>query len=192
MFHQCNETVSHSYLHISICFCCLFQISFQEFKNKLLEPGLVDRVVVSDKSVAKVYIKSSPQAASQTQNNDTTSDSRTVPTRPAPSKLKFHFNIRNPESFEERLERAQEALRIDPHDYVPVIYPSEKTSYQLLNSFVRAAIVGLLIFDLILNRMQLLDIDVTEWGIFSTFNNIMADVTKMDKNFKNKVAFFVS
>ncbi|XP_020114412.1 ATP-dependent zinc metalloprotease FTSH 8, mitochondrial-like isoform X2 [Ananas comosus] len=166
------------------------EISFQEFKNKLLEPGLVDRIVVSDKSVAKVYIKSSPQAASQTQNNDTTSDSRTVPTRPAPSKLKFHFNIRNPESFEERLERAQEALRIDPHDYVPVIYPSEKTSYQLLNSFVRAAIVGLLIFDLILNRMQLLDIDVTEWGIFSTFNNIiMADVTKMDKNFKNKVYF---
>lgn len=178
--------------HIVICFRCLFQISFQEFKNKLLEPGLVDRIVVSGKSVAKVYTKSSPQAVSQTQNNDTTSDSRTVPTRPALSKLKFHFNIGNAESFEERLERAQEALRIDPHDYVPVIYPSERNSYRLLNRLVLAAMVGLMIFDHISKRIQLLDIDVTEWGIFSTFNNITADVTKMDKNFKNKVAFFVS
>ncbi|CAA0824224.1 ARM repeat superfamily protein [Striga hermonthica] len=30
-----------------------FKISFQEFKNKLLEPGLVDHIVVSNKSVAK-------------------------------------------------------------------------------------------------------------------------------------------
>ncbi|CAI0433231.1 unnamed protein product [Linum tenue] len=33
-------------------------ISFQEFKNKLLEPGLVDHIVVSNKLVAKVYVKS--------------------------------------------------------------------------------------------------------------------------------------
>lgn len=32
------------------------QISFQEFKNKLLEPGLVDRIEVTNKSLAKVYV----------------------------------------------------------------------------------------------------------------------------------------
>lgn len=40
--------------------CCggddLKQISFQEFKNKLLEPGLVERIEVTNKSLAKVYI----------------------------------------------------------------------------------------------------------------------------------------
>ncbi|GJM92599.1 hypothetical protein PR202_ga09081 [Eleusine coracana subsp. coracana] len=34
-------------------------ISFQAFKNKLLEPGLVDHIVVSNKEVAKVYVRSS-------------------------------------------------------------------------------------------------------------------------------------
>ena len=32
-------------------------ISFQEFKNRPLELGLVDRIVVSNKSVAKVFSK---------------------------------------------------------------------------------------------------------------------------------------
>lgn len=33
------------------------QISFQEFKNKLLEPGLVDRIEVANKILAKVYVR---------------------------------------------------------------------------------------------------------------------------------------
>ena len=33
------------------------EISFQEFKTKLLEPGLVERIEVSNKSQAKVYVK---------------------------------------------------------------------------------------------------------------------------------------
>lgn len=40
--------------------CCggddLKQISFQEFKNKFLEPGLVERIEVTNKSLAKVYV----------------------------------------------------------------------------------------------------------------------------------------
>ncbi|GJN17195.1 hypothetical protein PR202_gb04245 [Eleusine coracana subsp. coracana] len=38
------------------------EISFQAFKNKLLEPGLVDHIVVSNKEVAKVYVRSSPSS----------------------------------------------------------------------------------------------------------------------------------
>ncbi|KAK1312381.1 hypothetical protein QJS10_CPA07g00167 [Acorus calamus] len=37
------------------------EISFQEFKNKLLEPGLVERIEVANKSVAKVYVRSTPK-----------------------------------------------------------------------------------------------------------------------------------
>ena len=54
-----------SFLHVFVSFVLIgidmrvdsLQISFQEFKNKLLEPGLVDHIVVSDKSVAKVYVR---------------------------------------------------------------------------------------------------------------------------------------
>ncbi|KAJ0621671.1 putative peptidase M41, AAA+ ATPase domain, ATPase, AAA-type, core, peptidase, FtsH [Helianthus annuus] len=45
------------------------QISFQEFKNKLLEPGLVDHIVVSNKSVAKVYVKASNANTIQTSDD---------------------------------------------------------------------------------------------------------------------------
>ena len=38
------------------------EISFQEFKTTLLEQGLVDRIEVSNKTQAKVYVYASPRA----------------------------------------------------------------------------------------------------------------------------------
>uniref|UniRef100_A0ACD5ZEW0 Uncharacterized protein n=1 Tax=Avena sativa TaxID=4498 RepID=A0ACD5ZEW0_AVESA len=49
------------------------EISFQEFKNKLLEPGLVDRIVVINKSVAEVYVRSS-SLTKQNQDSNTKMD----------------------------------------------------------------------------------------------------------------------
>ncbi|KAH7542499.1 hypothetical protein FEM48_Zijuj02G0080500 [Ziziphus jujuba var. spinosa] len=73
-----------------------FIIGFQEFKNKLLGPSLVDHIVVSNKSVAKVF---------------------------------------------EKLEEAQEALGIEPHDYVPVTYVSEMVWYQELMRFTSSLLL---------------------------------------------------
>ncbi|PSS14233.1 ATP-dependent zinc metalloprotease FTSH 10 like, partial [Actinidia chinensis var. chinensis] len=114
------------------------QISFQEFKNKLLEPGLVDHVVVSNKSVAKVYVRSSPR--SQTSDDFVGGTVVQGPANGAPAKgnksqYKYYFNIGSIESFEEKLEEAQEALGIDPPDYVPVTYASEMVWYQELMRF---------------------------------------------------------
>ena len=36
------------------------EISFYDFKNKLLKPGLVNHMVFSKKSIAKVYVRNSP------------------------------------------------------------------------------------------------------------------------------------
>ncbi|KAL6979148.1 ATP-dependent zinc metalloprotease FTSH 3, mitochondrial [Sarracenia purpurea var. burkii] len=168
-------------------------ISFQEFKNKLLEPGLVDHIVVSNKSVAKVYVRSSPR--DQTSNDVIEGQ---VIQRPAngtsarenKSQYKYYFNIGSVESFEEKLEEAQEALGIDPHDYVPVTYASEMIWYQELMRFAPTLLLlGTLWF---MGRRMQGGLGVGGSGgrgARGIFNIGKAHITKVDKNAKNKVYF---
>ncbi|XP_052176274.1 ATP-dependent zinc metalloprotease FTSH 8, mitochondrial-like isoform X2 [Diospyros lotus] len=160
------------------------KISFQEFKNKLLEPGLVDHIVVANKSVAKVYVKGSPSVTDQT--NDQVVQ---VPTDGV-SQYKFYFNIGSVDSFEEKLEEAQEALGIDPHNYVPVTYVSQMNWFHELLRFAPSALI--LVSSLFIRRIMQGRPGVGgsggkgAWGIF---NMGKANFTKMDKNSKNKVYF---
>ncbi|EXC10690.1 ATP-dependent zinc metalloprotease FTSH 10 [Morus notabilis] len=164
------------------------QISFQEFKNKLLEPGLVDRIVVSNKSVAKVYVRDSPRdQASDVVVQGTINGSPVLGNH---GRYKYYFNIGSVESFEEKLEEAQEALGIDPHDYVPVTYVSEMVWYQEL---MRLAPTLLLLGSTVyfVRRMQG-GLGVGGGGgkgARGIFNIGKAHVTKFDKNAKNKVYF---
>lgn len=166
------------------------EISFQEFKNKLLEPGLVDRIVVSNKSVAKVYIRNSPHLKSQGQDSDIHISTTDAPGKPAPSRCKYYFNIGSVDLFEEKLEEAQEALGIDPHDFVPVTYVAEVNWFQEVMRFAPTAlIVGLLYFTG--KRMQS-GFNIgggAGKGRGGIFNIGKATVIKMDKNSKNKVFF---
>lgn len=166
------------------------EISFQEFKNKLLEPGLVDRIVVSNKSVAKVYIRNSPHLKSQGQDSDIHITTTDAPGKPAPSRCKYYFNIGSVDLFEEKLEEAQEALGIDPHDFVPVTYVAEVNWFQEVMRFAPTAlIVGLLYFTG--KRMQS-GFNIgggAGKGRGGIFNIGKATVIKMDKNSKNKVFF---
>lgn len=166
------------------------QISFQEFKNKLLEPGLVDRIVVENKSVAKVYVRSSPRVKNQTNDDVVQSPINGTPAKGNGSVYKYSFNIGTVELFEEKLEEAQEALGIDPHDYVPVTYVSQVNWYQEFMRFAPTAfLLGSLWF--MGRRMQ------SGFGVGGPggkgsrgiFNIGKAQVTKMDKNAKNKVYF---
>ncbi|KAK9158814.1 hypothetical protein Scep_005388 [Stephania cephalantha] len=166
------------------------QISFQEFKNKLLEPGLVDHIVISNKSVAKVYVRNSPPKNIQSNDEVVQGPTNGTPARGNVSQYKYYFNIGSVESFEEKLEEAQEALGIDPHDYVPVTYVSEMVWYQELMRFLPTALIlGFLLYTG--RRMQ---------GGFGLgggagrgrggiFNIGKAHFTKLDKNAKNKVYF---
>lgn len=160
------------------------QISFQEFKNKLLEPGLVDHIVVSNKSVAKVYVRSSPR--NQTDNEVI---QETLPANGS-GRYKYYFNIGSVESFEEKLEEAQEALGIDPHDFVPVTYSSEMVWYQELMRFAPTLLLlGSLLY--MGRKMQSgLSAGGGGKGARGIFNIGKAHVTKVDKNAKNKVWMF--
>ncbi|XP_010521866.1 PREDICTED: ATP-dependent zinc metalloprotease FTSH 10, mitochondrial isoform X2 [Tarenaya hassleriana] len=162
------------------------KISFQEFRNKLLEPGLVDRIEVENKSVAKIYVRSSPK-------NQTTEDvvqglGNGIPAKGHGGQYKYYFNIGNVESFEERLEEAQEALGINPHDYVPVTYVSEVWLHDLLGLAPYLLLFAALVYTT--RQIRSLGVGGTGGkggrGIFSIGK---AQITKVDKNSKNKIYF---
>ncbi|KAG9159194.1 hypothetical protein Leryth_018176 [Lithospermum erythrorhizon] len=165
------------------------EISFQEFKNNLLEPGLVDHIVVVDKSRAKVYVKTTPGA------NETNADiikgptDGTYPARKG-GQLKYYFTIGSIESFEEKLEEAQEGLGIDPHNYVPVTYADEMNLFKEIVKFAPTLLlVGFLYF---MGKKMQGGLGVGGpggKGGRGIFNIGKAQVTKMDKNSKNKVYF---
>ncbi|RID66615.1 hypothetical protein BRARA_D01742 [Brassica rapa] len=159
------------------------QISFQEFKNKLLEPGLVDHIDVSNKSVAKVYVRSTPR-----NQGATTQD---VVSNRTGGQYKYYFNIGSVDSFEEKLEEAQEALGVDPHEFVPVTYVTEMAWFQELMRFAPTLLLlGTLVYGA--RRMQ-----GGLGGLGGTggkngrgiFNIGKATITRADKNSKNKIYF---
>ncbi|KAG2327501.1 hypothetical protein Bca52824_010229 [Brassica carinata] len=169
------------------------QISFQEFKNKLLEPGLVDHIDVSNKSVAKVYVRSTPRDQQTTQDVvvQGNGNAQGIPVKRTGGQYKYYFNIGSVDSFEEKLEEAQEALGIDPHQFVPVTYTTEMVWFQ---EFLRFAPTLLLLGTLVYGarRMQ-----GGLGGLGGTggkngrgiFNIGKATITRADKNSKNKIYF---
>ncbi|KAL3628056.1 ATP-dependent zinc metalloprotease FTSH 8, mitochondrial [Castilleja foliolosa] len=171
------------------------QISFQEFKNKLLEPGLVDRIVVSNKSVAKVYVRSSPKNQSR---YDTVEGSGFEPPvsvtreggKSSQTQYKYYFNIGSVDSFEEKLDEAQEALGIDSHDYVPVTYVTEMAWFQELMRFAPTLLLLGVLFYMGRRMQGGLGVGGTGGkGATGIFNIGKAHITKLDKNAKNKVYF---
>lgn len=176
-----------------LCFTCslfLFQISFQEFKNKLLEPGLVDHIVVSNRSLAKVYVRSSPANNSQTTADTVRGFPGDTNNKRNLSRYRYYFNIGSVESFEEKLEEAQEALGIDTRDYVPVTYASEMNWFQEIMKFGPTLL--LLGFIVLMARKSGLGVGGPGGkGARGIFNIGKAQITKMDKNSINKVTRIV-
>ncbi|XP_074367723.1 ATP-dependent zinc metalloprotease FTSH 8, mitochondrial-like isoform X3 [Apium graveolens] len=190
-----NQNVVTAILFIGFVLASLFmspreqkQISFQEFRNKLLEPGLVDHIVVSNKSVAKVYVKS-PQANTN-MTNDEIHDGSGINDRGEQGQYKYYFTIGSIDSFEEKLEEAQEALGIDPHQYLPVTYVSDLNWVQELARIAPSAVLlGVLLF---MGKKMQGGMGVGGpggKGARGIFNIGKANITKLDKNAKNKVFF---
>ncbi|GFP96176.1 ATP-dependent zinc metalloprotease ftsh 8 mitochondrial [Phtheirospermum japonicum] len=171
------------------------QISFQEFKNKLLEPGLVDHIVVSNKSVAKVYVRSSPQNQSRYDAIEGSDFETPVSVtreggKSNQTQYKYYFNIGSVDSFEEKLDEAQEALGIDPHNYVPVTYVSEMAWFQELMRFAPTLLLLGALFYMGRKMQGGLGVGGTGGkGARGIFNIGKAHITKLDKNAKNKVYF---
>eukprot|EP00250_Pteridium_aquilinum_P016783 c23293_g1_i1 orf=2-1303(-) len=156
------------------------EISFQDFKTKLLEPGLVQRVEVVNKNVAKVYLNGRPLPGAD--------PAATVST----DRPKYSFHIGSVDSFERKLEEAQEALGLDPHAYVPVLYVNELSWKQELMRFAPTILI-IAGFIYMSRRMQSgLGMGGGGSGLGGgrgLFSIGKAQVTKLTKNSKDKVYF---
>eukprot|EP01036_Dinobryon_divergens_P028615 gene28615-37591_t len=127
------------------------QISWKDFRVLLLETGQVDTIVISNKTIAKVYVRKpvdsslelAPpsselgyQESSSISSFPSSSSSNPTP----PSKFSrypslggshrlgepsFYFNIGNVENFEQKLEEAQKEVGIQPRDFIPVMYVTD-------------------------------------------------------------------
>ena len=148
----------------------------------------MDRIVVTNKSVAKVFVKSTPRSTNETNDDFTRSPVNGSPDKRNLSQCKYYFNIGSVESFEEKLEEAQEALGIDPHDYIPVTYENEVNWYQELMRFAPTALLFGALW--LMGRKMQSGLGVGGpggRGGRGIFNIGKATITKMDKNAKDKV-----
>eukprot|EP00126_Sphaerothecum_destruens_P013449 Sdes_comp23015_c0_seq1m21355 len=94
------------------------ETTWQEFRSSYLDKGLVDKIIVSNKSIAKIYLKSSSTGSSPASN--------------LPSEPDIYFVIGGIDSFERNMETAQRDLNIPPHEYIPVTYLNETNLFKEL------------------------------------------------------------
>jgi len=87
------------------------QVSWKEFKG-MLRSGRVSKVEVINGQIANVYFKEDPM-------------------RP-----RARFTIGSVETLERKLERAQEDLGFEPHEFVPVVYNEETSLGRVLVEWV--------------------------------------------------------
>ncbi|KAI8902143.1 peptidase family M41-domain-containing protein [Globomyces pollinis-pini] len=107
------------------------EISYSYFRNEMLEKDFVDHLVVVNRSIVKVFLKSnSPQ--SKYGSSDRSS---------------HYFTIGSVESFEHNLETAQRELGIAAKDRIPVSYTNETSiANVLLNILPTVLLIGVLVW----------------------------------------------
>lgn len=142
---------------------------------------------MANKSVAKVFVRSSPRTQDVSSDDFVKGPENSSPSGGNLSQYKYYFNIGSVDSFEEKLEEAQEALGIDRHDFVPVIYVAQINWFQELMKY---APTMLLLGALWFMGRKMPGIGGTGGkGGRGIFNIGKAQITKVDKNAKNKVKY---
>ncbi|KAJ8904458.1 hypothetical protein NDN08_000975 [Rhodosorus marinus] len=104
------------------------EISFHSFLWDLVFAGKVEKVEIVDKSVARVFLKpgvSVPGAP--------------PPQVPGRAWDPYYFTVGSIDSFERKLEEAQEDNGIGPDDFVPVVYNNQATDGSVGSELIRSA-----------------------------------------------------
>ena len=96
-------------------------ITFSEFRNNFLEKGLVDHLVVVNKSLVRVFLTQDAGLARQ--------GDRSLGGRPRSS---YKFTIGSVEAFERAMDLAQRELEIPPAQRVPISYLNETSLTSVL------------------------------------------------------------
>ena len=91
------------------------EVSFQHFRNELLARGLVEKLEVLNKNVVRVYVRTGATAGGGSQGDLQTglpSSSSSSSSAEDSSVYKYFFNIGSIDSFERKMEEAQEAFGV--------------------------------------------------------------------------------
>lgn len=147
----------------------------------------MDHIEVANKSVAKVYVRGTPRTLNESSDDAVKGPENGSPSGGNLSQYKYYFNIGSIESFEEKLEEAQEALGVDRHDFVPVIYVAQVNWFQELMKYAPTMLLlGALWF--VGRKMPSIGGTGGKGGR-GIFNIGKAQITRVDKNAKNKVKY---
>lgn len=119
--------------------------------------------------------------------------STSAPVRGPQSQHKYSFNIGSIDSFDRKMEEAQEALGFDSNEYVPITYTNELSwSQELLRLLPTLLLIGGYVW---FTRRQMGGGGLGGGGMGGgrgIFNVGKAQVGTVDKNAKDKIMFKVS
>lgn len=111
------------------------EITWQEFRTAFLDKGLVDKLVVVNRSKVRVHLHSNATSVLYPQSPA------------ADGRSSYYFSIGSVEAFEKKLDDAQSELGIPSSERVPVAYKDETSISSTLVSFAPTLmIVGLLYY----------------------------------------------
>lgn len=150
---------------------------------------MVDHIVVSNKEVAKIYTRRLQQINNPSKGDGIQASTVDISAKGNDIQCKFYFNIGSVESFEDKLEEAQQVLGLDPHDHIPVTYESRVLWGRELLKFAPTLLFWAVLWGLARKMQGGFGIGGSggSSGARGIFNIGKAHVTKMDKNSKNKV-----
>lgn len=108
-------------------------LTFQDFKTKYLEKGLVKQIYVVNRYLVQAELL--PQAANF--SNDRSAEARGLFNTSFGTNQHFvSFTIGSVDVFEEQMDHVQDQLKIAPNDRIPISYVSRTSIFQYLFPFV--------------------------------------------------------
>ena len=108
------------------------EMTFIEFRNRFLEPGVVEKLIVdTQKKRVGVVVKPDERPSGMSQLKDTPL---------------HYFSIGSVEAFENELRDAQKELGINPRNYVPVRYEDNASLSHVFNFVFQLVLFGSLIY----------------------------------------------
>ncbi|EPQ31104.1 uncharacterized protein PFL1_01293 [Pseudozyma flocculosa PF-1] len=117
------------------------EITWQEFRTAFLDKGLVDRLVVVNRSKVKVYLHSNATGSMYPSSSRESGSAAT-----AGGQSHYWFSVGSVEAFERKLDDAQRELEIPASERIPVAYHEEISTGSTLLHFAPTLLIAGLLF----------------------------------------------
>ncbi|PWZ00971.1 putative AFG3-protease of the SEC18/CDC48/PAS1 family of ATPase [Testicularia cyperi] len=118
------------------------EITWQEFRTAFLDKGLVDRLVVVNRTKVKVFLHSNATGSMYPSSGSSSSS----PSASGTGHAAYWFSVGSVEAFERRLDEAQRELDIPPNERIPVAYHEEISTASTLLHFAPTLLIAGLLF----------------------------------------------